>query len=42
MKSPMNQRPDDEARQLTDTFIAKNTRKPLGKPNPASAKTKKA
>jgi myo-inositol-1-phosphate synthase len=26
MKSPMNQRPDDEARELTDKFIAKNAR----------------
>jgi myo-inositol-1-phosphate synthase len=27
MKSPMNQRPDDEARELTERFIAKNARK---------------
>jgi myo-inositol-1-phosphate synthase len=26
MKSPMHQRPDDEARELTDKFIAKNAR----------------
>jgi myo-inositol-1-phosphate synthase len=28
MKSPMNQRPDDEARELTEAFIAKHSRKP--------------
>ena len=28
MKSPMNQRPDDEARELTEAFIAKYARKP--------------
>jgi myo-inositol-1-phosphate synthase len=27
MKSPMHQRPDDEARELTEKFIAKYTRK---------------
>jgi myo-inositol-1-phosphate synthase len=27
MKSPMHQRPDDEARELTDEFIAKYSRK---------------
>ena len=27
MKSPHNQRPDDEARKLTETFIQKNSRK---------------
>jgi myo-inositol-1-phosphate synthase len=32
MKSPMNQRPDSEARDLTEQFIAKYTRKPAGKP----------
>ena len=38
MKSPMNQRPDDEARELTDKFIAKYARKPLEKPKtPAKA-----
>ena len=26
MKSPHNQRPDDAARELTEEFIAKNTR----------------
>jgi myo-inositol-1-phosphate synthase len=39
MKSPMHQRPDDEARELTDKFIAKYARKPLGKPKKAAAKT---
>jgi myo-inositol-1-phosphate synthase len=29
MKSPMNQRPDDQARADTEAFIAKNARKPL-------------
>jgi myo-inositol-1-phosphate synthase len=29
MKSPMHQRPDDEARELTDKFIAKNRRVPV-------------
>jgi hypothetical protein len=28
MKSPMNQRPDDAAREDTEKFIAKYTRKP--------------
>jgi myo-inositol-1-phosphate synthase len=32
MKSPMNQRPDDEARELTEAFIAKHSRKPTGAP----------
>ena len=31
MKSPMHQRPDSEARELTEEFIAKYTRKPVGK-----------
>ncbi|MGI8864504.1 MAG: inositol-3-phosphate synthase [Solirubrobacteraceae bacterium] len=30
MKSPMHQRPDDEARELTDKFIAKYSRQPGG------------
>jgi myo-inositol-1-phosphate synthase len=29
MKSPMKQRPDDEARELTEAFIARYARKPL-------------
>ena len=36
MKSPMNQRPDSEAREMTDAFIAKYSRKPLA----AAAKPK--
>ncbi len=36
MKSPMNQRPDDQARELTEAFIAKYARKPLS----AAPKTK--
>jgi myo-inositol-1-phosphate synthase len=32
MKSPMNQRPDSEARELTEKFIAKYARKPVTKP----------
>src|SRR5256886_2781683 len=31
MKSPMNQRPDAEAREMTEDFIRKYTRKPAGK-----------
>jgi len=31
MKSPMNQRPDDEARVLTEQFIAQHSRKAAGK-----------
>jgi len=34
MKSPMHQRPDDEARALTDAFIAQYTRRAI--PAPAS------
>jgi myo-inositol-1-phosphate synthase len=40
MKSPQNQRPDDEARLATDAFIAKYARKPLkvkGGDQPAKA-----
>jgi myo-inositol-1-phosphate synthase len=36
MKSPMHQRPDSEARDMTEAFIKKYARKPL----PASAKRK--
>jgi myo-inositol-1-phosphate synthase len=32
MKSPMHQRPDDEARELTERFIAEHARKPLVAP----------
>ncbi|MBV9716568.1 MAG: inositol-3-phosphate synthase, partial [Solirubrobacterales bacterium] len=35
MKSPMHQRPDDEARALTERFIREYARKPV--PSPASA-----
>jgi len=39
MKSPMHQRPDDEARELTDEFIAKNARGALAtKPRATAAK----
>ena len=38
MKSPMNQRPDNEARELTEAFIAENTIKPVK----AAAKGRKA
>jgi len=43
MKSPHNQRPDDEAREDTDKFIAKYTRRPGTKParEPAAKKQKK-
>ena len=34
MKSPMHQRPDSEARELTEKFIAKYARKPVTKPAP--------
>jgi myo-inositol-1-phosphate synthase len=40
MKSPMHQRPDAEARQLTEKFIAKYARKPLQ--SPRSAKVARA
>jgi myo-inositol-1-phosphate synthase len=30
MKSPQNQRPDDEARELTEAFIGEHSRKPSG------------
>ncbi|MBO0767376.1 MAG: inositol-3-phosphate synthase [Solirubrobacterales bacterium] len=41
MKSPHSQRPDDEARKLTETFITKNSRKPARAAS-SSAKTKGA
>jgi myo-inositol-1-phosphate synthase len=37
MKSPMHQRPDDEARELTDKFIAKHHRTPARAGKPAKA-----
>jgi hypothetical protein len=33
----MHQRPDDEARELTEKFISKYARKPLGTPKKKSA-----
>jgi myo-inositol-1-phosphate synthase len=39
MKSPMNQRPDDEAHEQTEDFIAKHARK---KVKPAAKRTAKA
>jgi hypothetical protein len=41
MKSPMNQRPDSEARDLTEQFIAQYTRqKPAAKPTKAGRPAK--
>ena len=42
MKSPMHQRPDDEARELTEAFIAKYARKPVkaGSKKKSAAATK--
>ena len=40
MKSPMNQRPDDEARELTEAFIAKYSRTPVAAATKAPAKTR--
>src|SRR3954463_16693097 len=39
MKSPMNQRPDHQARELTEAFIAEHAppRGPAGPPRPAAA-----
>jgi myo-inositol-1-phosphate synthase len=42
MKSPMNQRPDDEARADTEKFIGKYARKPASKPKSTKAARKKA
>jgi myo-inositol-1-phosphate synthase len=42
MKSPMNQRPDSEARELTEQFIAEHTRKPTGKPAKSAKATAKS
>ena len=39
MKSPMHQRPDDEARELSEAFIAEYARKPAA-PAPAKGKSK--
>ncbi len=38
MKSPMHQRPDDEAREMTEAFIAKYTRKAVGSPKKKAGK----
>jgi myo-inositol-1-phosphate synthase len=38
MKSPMHQRPDEEARELTERFIAKYARDAAPAPRPAAAK----
>jgi myo-inositol-1-phosphate synthase len=40
MKSPMTQRPDDEARELTEAYIAKYSRKPLAAVSKAKSKAK--
>ncbi|MFP5361473.1 MAG: inositol-3-phosphate synthase, partial [Thermoleophilia bacterium] len=42
MKSPMNQRPDDEAHQATEAFIAKYGRNAGGEAKAASQKKKSA
>jgi myo-inositol-1-phosphate synthase len=39
MKSPMHQRPDDEARELTDAFIKQYARKPVKASKPAKPRT---
>jgi hypothetical protein len=36
MKSPMNQRPDDEAHKATEDFIAKYQRQPATEPKGAA------
>jgi myo-inositol-1-phosphate synthase len=42
MKSPMNQRPDSEARDMTDAFIAKYSRKPVAAATKAKSTRSKA
>jgi myo-inositol-1-phosphate synthase len=42
MKSPHNQRPDDQAREATEAFIAKNTRKAAPKVKAKATKATKA
>ncbi len=42
MKSPMNQRPDDQARELTEAFIAKYARKPVSAPPKTKSRAKSA
>jgi myo-inositol-1-phosphate synthase len=39
MKSPMHQRPDSEARELTEAFIDEHRGKPAGAPKKAKART---
>jgi myo-inositol-1-phosphate synthase len=41
MKSPMNQRPDSEAREMTESFIKKYARKPVANPAKARASAKR-
>jgi len=41
MKSPHNQRPDDQARRDTETFIAKYSKKPQSKPKGRKAPARK-
>ena len=38
MKSPMHQRPDDQAREMTEAFIKKYARKPVGAEGKRKAK----
>ncbi|HEY2140566.1 MAG TPA: inositol-3-phosphate synthase, partial [Solirubrobacteraceae bacterium] len=40
MKSPRNQRPDGEARELTEDFIKRYARKPARPAAPARKKTR--
>jgi myo-inositol-1-phosphate synthase len=40
MKSPMTQRPDDEARELTEAFIGKYSRKPVAAASKAKSRAK--
>ncbi len=42
MKSPMNQRPDDEAHEATEAFIAQYARKPATEPKAATASAEQA
>jgi myo-inositol-1-phosphate synthase len=40
MKSPMHQRPDDEARVMTEAFIGKYSRKPVAAAAKPKSRTK--
>src|SRR3977135_4501313 len=42
MKSPSDQRPDPQTRDLTEKFIAKHARKPVAKPVAAKPSTRRA